>query len=602
MSEENKLPTILEGESLGNIIVHEDLKVSIDGEHIIKAYVSQDLSKRNKIRVGMYLQVPLYTGKEENKELNDELLCRVDEISYETSGHYDEYTTSEKGSSSPDTQQQEKRTNMVLGLHPISIIEKEMENGEIVPSNSRNIDTTPKPQSSIYEANNKDFLRKGLNIPKKGITIGKLAVNGSEVPPNGDALKYNVANPGVRKEKESAIWRHGIIAGSTGKGKTHTTKNILRQFAGDTKYNIKEQESDTETKKLPSIIIIDPENEYSEMAEDTENLENKEKIENLKYDTNFEVGGINQDNTNQFELTTYTPQVRNTNNPNVKNQKEFSVPFKVVNNSHELAIGFEPEIPTRNTINDALNAYFSGSQNPNYEDFQDKMEEWSDEIEKENPDNSILPKALQDVNDRTWQAAKQRLSSGVFKSVFDAPSTKTLLEIGSEMFEPGRVSVIPTGHLTESQQNLVVMSVLSLIVDNKIGRTTEDCDIQKIRDTPMILGLDEAHNYLSEGSNSIRKRYIVNKFREAAKRGRKYKLGLLMVTQNPEDIDSEIRKQSNTRIYLGMEGETLEKLNITKEEKNRIKDFGKGQMMVKAPDLQPVEVMGFEFCVTKHSG
>jgi DNA helicase HerA-like ATPase len=584
----NNLNTLSKNKEIGNIIIHDKLQVSLDGEHIIKGYVYNDLENRNNIRVGTYLQVPLPSEGE-----NDEILCRIEKISYEQKETgYNEYETSENQSIPANSEELEKRRLMILDLKPISIVE--VENN--TPKRSRNIDTTPKPQTKIYECDDKEFLRTGLNIPKSGITVGKLAVNGSEVPPTGEPLKYNLRNPGSSSSEESAIWRHAIIAGSTGKGKTHTSKNIIRQFANDTKYNIE----DEKIEKLPSIIIIDPENEYSQMAENPESKEGKEFLDQFKHDNSLEIGGIGQDPTDIFDFETFCPDVDYAKNPNNIDYKSFSIPFSIVKSNIQLAINYEPEIPTKNKIKDIIRNYFNSTNSPSYSDFKDKLNQWSKEREKDNPDDNKIPEELQDSNDRTWDAAKERLDSTTFENVFDTGS-KSLLSQANNIFEPGKVSVIPTGHLQSTQQDLVVMSILSLIINSKIGNAQSNTNIEKVGRTPIILGLDEAHNYLSNTQNSIRKRYIVKRFQEAAKRGRKYKLGLLMITQNPEDIDSEIRKQSNTKIYLGMEKETLEKLNLSKKEENRIKDFGKGQMMVKAPDLEPVEVKGYKVCFTKHN-
>jgi hypothetical protein len=74
-----------------------------------------------------------------------------------------------------------------------------------------------------------------------------------------------------------------------------------------------------------------------------------------------------------------------------------------------------------------------------------------------------------------------------------------------------------------------------------------------------------------------------------------------MITQNPEDIDDDILKQTNTNVFLGLRAEVVEKVpSIPQEFTRDIPKFGKGQAAVKAPDVEAVEVVGLEHCLTQH--
>jgi DNA helicase HerA-like ATPase len=140
------------------------------------------------------------------------------------------------------------------------------------------------------------------------------------------------------------------------------------------------------------------------------------------------------------------------------------------------------------------------------------------------------------------------------------------------------------------------MSLMSLIVENKIGSGRD----KHIYETPLILTVDEAHNFLSN-SDTVQDRYIVRKFNQVAKQGRKYKLGMFNISQTPEDINDGILKQSNSKIYLGLEPEVLKSIPVPEGFQNKIPNFGKGQAVVKAPDVKATEIEGFNVCVVKHS-
>lgn len=65
---------------------------------------------------------------------------------------------------------------------------------------------------------------------------------------------------------------------------------------------------------------------------------------------------------------------------------------------------------------------------------------------------------------------------------------------------------------------------------------------------PLLIVLEEAHNYLKSGENSISSRTV----QTIAKEGRKYGVGLLLVTQRPSELDETVLSQCGTMIALRM--------------------------------------------------
>jgi DNA helicase HerA-like ATPase len=68
------------------------------------------------------------------------------------------------------------------------------------------------------------------------------------------------------------------------------------------------------------------------------------------------------------------------------------------------------------------------------------------------------------------------------------------------------------------------------------------------RKQPLLIALEEAHNYLRSGENSIASRTV----QRIAKEGRKYGVGLLLVTQRPSELDETVLSQCGTIIALRM--------------------------------------------------
>ena len=68
------------------------------------------------------------------------------------------------------------------------------------------------------------------------------------------------------------------------------------------------------------------------------------------------------------------------------------------------------------------------------------------------------------------------------------------------------------------------------------------------KEQPLFIVLEEAHNYLKAGENSISSRTV----QTIAKEGRKYGVGLALVTQRPSELDETVLSQCGTIIALRM--------------------------------------------------
>jgi hypothetical protein len=66
------------------------------------------------------------------------------------------------------------------------------------------------------------------------------------------------------------------------------------------------------------------------------------------------------------------------------------------------------------------------------------------------------------------------------------------------------------------------------------------------RKQPLLLVLEEAHRFLPAGENTAAHRVVAR----IAKEGRKYGVGLMVVTQRPSDVDSAVLSQCGTMIAL----------------------------------------------------
>lgn len=570
-----------EGE-VGHVLASEEIRVA-RGEYNVNTFVTT--SRRDNVRVGDYVEIPYPGG-------NDELFSVIDGLRYEPYTELDDKSdTHNIISKARDLDESEYV--LVAELDPIAILRdwgEELERGIV--------NRIPKPNTSVSLSRDDEHLRTGLNIPHEGIFAGYLSVGGDRMEIDGDPFPYYIQNPGIDpdtgevEDGEPAVFRHALVAGSTGTGKTHFTKNLLRQFVSGKRYPVDVGADGEMERSRLNVVIFDPENEYWEMRDDNPALtdEQRQRLRNQ----NIEFDGVD-------DLEVFVPDVDHTRSPSTEESQQLTIPFSVAKHEPQLLMPFDQMSDvTRGAITSCLDAYFSCFDDdnndwptrpisePSYEDFVQFLDEHEHEDSQFRQWNSI--------GDGTWDAMCRRTKQRDYFDVFDT-GTNPFPDISDQIFREGQVTVIPTSHLRGEKEYLVVLSILSYIIENKI----DDFDVDPaVKRTPMLVAVDEAHNYFSSPSN-IREAYIVGKAREAVKQGRKDKLGLLMITQNPGDIDGDILKQVNTNVFLQLRNEVVEDVpSVSRGFRNDIPKFAKGQAVVKAPDVEAVEVVGLPYCLTRH--
>jgi DNA helicase HerA-like ATPase len=572
-----------EGE-VGHILASEEIRVTRN-EYNVNTFVTTD--RRNDVRVGDYVEIPYPDG-------DDQLFAVIDGLRYEPYTELDDKSDTHN-LISKHRELDESEFVLVAELDPIAILRQQNEADGLERGIVNRI---PKPNTPVTLSRDDAHLRTGLNIPQEGIFAGHLSVGGDAMEINGDPFPYYIQNPGIDLETgkveagEPAIFRHALIAGSTGTGKTHFTKNLLRQFVTDKRYPVDTGPDGERERNRLNVVIFDPENEYWQMRED--NLELTDEQRRRLREQEIEYDGVD-------DLEVFVPEVDNTNALSTGESQPLTVPFSVVKNEPRFLMPFDQMSDvTRGAITSCIDAYFNcfdedndewparPVNQPRYEDFIEFLDDHDDS-------NSTL-RSRNNIGDGTWNAVCRRIKKREYFQVFDS-GINSFPEISDQLFREGQVTVIPTSHLRGEKEYLVVLSILSYIIENKIN----DFDVDEaVKLTPMLVAVDEAHNYFSSPDN-IREAYIVGRAREAVKQGRKDKLGLMMITQNPEDIDGDILKQTNTNVFLHLREEVVEDVaSVPRSYKRDIPKFGKGQAVVKAPDVEAVEVVGLPFCLTQH--
>ncbi len=567
--------TTTDDDTLGHVLASEEIHVGRT-DHQVNTFVRTD--GRSAVRVGDYVQIPYPDG-------DSELFAVTDRLRYEPYTEFDDKTDTHNRISS-QAALDEAEYVLVAELDPLSILERTSDE----TFEQGVVDRVPKPNAPVRLTRDEARLRAGLGIPDSGVFAGWLSVGGDPVEVDGNRVPYYLSNPGVDDDGDApAVFRHTLVAGSTGKGKTQFTKNLLRQYLDGTQYPVTAHDTGERSRKRLNLVVFDPEDEYAQMADANEELADLDPL----HQHGIEYGAVD-------DLQVFVPQVARTSPPGFEKSKELTIPFEIVRERPQLLMPFGGSPVTRGALRDCVSSYFGSFDRdedgawtteerpvgrPQYDDFTDYVDEETDSLQN-----------VHEINTNTMSAVKRRIDRREFDQVFDT-GTGHLPEISSQLFRGGRVSVIPTSHLRGRVDTLTVLSILSYVIDNKIRDYQVD---SAVRDTPILLAVDEAHNYVSS-PETIREEYVVERARRTVKQGRKYRLGLCLVTQNPQDVDDDILTQINTNVFLGMKSRVVESVpSVPKQFARDLPTFDRGQAVVQAPDVEPVEVEGLDDCLTRH--
>ncbi|GAB3412667.1 ATP-binding protein [Haloparvum alkalitolerans] len=554
-----------EDAGLGVVSVSQGLRVAEDAEEtVLRAFVTA--GNRESVRLGKYLLVPYPDG--------ERLFCRITGLEYAQEFQSDDATEIHARRQMRREEFSERDYKFVAELEPVAVV-----SGSGEDLSRRMTDRVPKPGALVQEAADAAEIKTGLKIPEDGVFLGHLSVGGEKIrtaasPPTVD---YRVKDDYA--DGDPLVFRHTLVAGGTGSGKTHGSKNVLRQYLdAERTYPM-----DDGREARMAVVQFDPQDEYAQMHDDNPDLGDafarRLEREGVAY------GGHD-------DTVALIPTSRNANYPGEGHRAEqvpFTIPFSLVSDMPWLVAGSslnDNQYPALLTL---INRFFRDyGDSGTYEQFLSYL------------DDPALQEELHEsgrVHEATFDAVKRRVR-GVPGGVFDGDA-KPITELDHTLVRPGGLTVVPTYHLpTSRQKEMYVLAVSAFLIDDKLSN---DPDSDRIKETPLLVGMDEAHNFLAEGDN-VQSRKVIEKFTEAAKQGRKERLGLFLITQDPQDVAEPVFKQINTKIVLNLGDEdAISSVNIPSNLAGKVPYMEKGQMVVYSPDnSEPVELTGLSKCVTRH--
>ncbi|WP_158854800.1 ATP-binding protein [Halorhabdus sp. CUG00001] len=570
---------------IGVLSAAQGLTISEDGEDTrLRAYVT--VGNRADVRIGTYLLAPY-----PDSATDERLFCRITALEYAREFRADDATEIHARRAMRSSGIDEQDFKFIAELEPVAILYSEAPSAPDSPVaeprdsddgdlQRRMTDRVPKPETIVSHAEERSAIKTGLKIPEDGVFLGHLSVGGQTVetaaqPPTIDYRLKDAYDAG-----DPLVFRHTLVAGGTGSGKTHLAKNVLRQFlAEDRTYPVA---TGSDRTIQPAVVQFDPQDEYAQMHDDGDlSAAFRERCER----EGIACGG--HDDTIAFVPkvggATYAAEGHRAE------QVAFTIPFSLVYDNPWLIAGSGLNDNQYNALVNVLLKRFKEQygREGTYDQFTSFLD---DPALREELDESGK------VHEKTFDAVSRRAVG--FGTVFDQDA-RPITDLVHEFVRPGGLTVVPTYHINDTRATeTVVLALASLLVDEKLSN---DPTFERIEETPLVVGMDEAHNFLTD-ADSVQARQVIGKFTDAAKQGRKERLGLFLITQDPQDIADPVFKQINTTVVLNLGDEdAISAVNIPRHLEAKVPYMEQGQMVVYSPDnSEPVELIGLPECVTRH--
>ncbi len=317
--------------------------------------------------------------------------------------------------------------------------------------------------------------------------------------------------------------RHAVIVGSTGSGKSWCVARLIEQVVA-----------------LPSAnaLIFDIHGEYKKLADEIE------PIEYLKI-----AGPSDEDVDNNvflpYWLLTYEEMVAmmlDRSDNNAPNQARAF--FETVIEAKKSKLNAEGKT-------DLLNNFTIDSPLPyDLEQVINKLKEWDEERDfsasKTGRDGPLAKKLTRFIQRLETKITDRRLNF-LFNSNEDLKKYDWLNGLGQKLMgfenDAKGVKIIDFSEVPSDILPLIIGLVARFVFS--IQQWTKQDDRH-----PIALFCDEAHLYISEKPASSVDESALKNFERIAKEGRKYGIGLVVITQRPADVNRTVLSQSNNFIAM----------------------------------------------------
>ena len=180
---------------------------------------------------------------------------------------------------------------------------------------------------------------------------------------------------------------------------------------------------------------------------------------------------------------------------------------------------------------------------------------FTEEVKQKKDDafwNSLMDAASEVSTDKSYREAAAKVVDKIddarrkFHSILDPGMADPLA-----LLKNGKINVINLVELTERQANIAVSFYLEELLDDRKKATRQKKGPSKSQPrfpAPVLVAIEEAHVFIPKDEDTDTK-YFASK---VAREGRKFGLGLVIVSQRPRGIDANILSQMGSLAVMRM--------------------------------------------------
>ena len=392
------------------------------------------------------------------------------------------------------------------------------ESGEL-----ENLRYPPKPATSAYRPDSEDLER---------VLVGKLEnnpINAMDI-----ATLSNRSNIDVKVDGHSIVTRHLAILAMTGAGKSWAARRIIEELAN---------------KNYP-MVIFDPHGDYTGLA-DIKRLHSRVSRYHVTLPIFEEDADIVAQIINNLGRDELSNTMINLFNDLFEASKEFYEPegderrertewlADRLNNNRIRRYGIQPNLWLIADIADAAAQSIKEDRNDNnsipLNDMRDMC--WSNlQADLRNA------RTLEAIRNRTRTAAKHLTRMETVNREI-AGDSQRMPQNREELVQYGKISIVSLAGYTGDFQ----ATIYNLIADELF-----DAKIRKELKLPFLIVLEEAHNFVPESGTSPAERQSIAITKQIAQEGRKFGVGLVVISQRPSRLDETALSQCNSYIIMRM--------------------------------------------------
>ena len=389
----------------------------------------------------------------------------------------------------------------------------------------RTLESVPEISSEVYIMNDEN-LSAFMNVISATSAEGNDPLNIGTYALNKYAQAYLDGNKFFQK--------HAVIVGSTGSGKSCTVATIIQQIA---------------TLKSANAILFDIHGEYSPIEGD-----------NIKH---YKIAGP----TDSYEdnilflpywLLTYEEMLAMILDRGDQNAPNQAMLFsRTVLNEKKSFLSENEHKDLVDTITiDSPVPYNMGGVLTEFIRLNNEMVPGANDKRKKGDYNGVLSRFIQrlenKVNDKRLNFMFSKDDSLLKYEYLDSLFKKLMLSASNN----GGIKIIDFSEVPSDILPLIVSLIARLVFT--VQQWVDKENIQ-----PIAIFCDEAHLYIPQDVKDGVETLSLNSFERIAKEGRKYGVGLVVITQRPSEVDRTVLSQSSN--YVAMRLTNSDDQNVIKK-------------------------------------